>query len=79
VLVQRTLYGRGLEQSTFVSLNPRQLAEAGFAVVVQDTRGRGDSDGEFDPSTRPMMVMTPCNGLLRSLGQTAAPPDVGTV
>jgi putative CocE/NonD family hydrolase len=49
VLVQRTPYGRGLEQSTFVSLSPRQLAEAGFAVVVQDTRGRGDSDGEFDP------------------------------
>ena len=40
VLVQRTPYGKGGDFSRFV--------EAGYIVVSQDTRGRFDSEGEFD-------------------------------
>ena len=44
-LVHRTPYGRRQEQSSYIALSPVQLARAGFAVVVQDTRGRWDSGG----------------------------------
>jgi hypothetical protein len=50
VLVHRTPYGRRQEQSSYIALSPVQLARAGFAVVVQDTRGRWDSGGgPFQP------------------------------
>lgn len=45
VLLHRTPYGRRQEQSSYIALSPVQLAGAGFAVVVQDTRGRWDSGG----------------------------------
>lgn len=48
-LVTRTPYGRGIPAGTFVSVNPVVAVIAGFAVVVQDVRGRGDSDGEYSP------------------------------
>ncbi len=34
---------------SMVIVDPAWLARQGFAVVVQDTRGRGESEGEFDP------------------------------
>jgi putative CocE/NonD family hydrolase len=43
-LVTRTPYGRTV---TAQMAPPDALAEAGFAVVVQDCRGRFDSDGEW--------------------------------
>lgn len=47
-LVQRTPYGRrsGLALTT---LGIHRAVDSGFAVAIQDVRGRGDSDGEFRP------------------------------
>lgn len=48
VLVQRTPYDRGsLIPATVISAV--YLAQRGFAVVLQDCRGRYDSDGEWYP------------------------------
>ncbi len=47
VLLQRTPYGRP-EDFAERSLAPMAL-EAGYAVAYEDTRGRGDSGGEFLP------------------------------
>jgi putative CocE/NonD family hydrolase len=44
VLVMRTPYGKGVVK---MMAAPVELAEAGFAVVIQDSRGRFDSDGEW--------------------------------
>ncbi len=44
VLVSRTPYGR--EMVALMS-EPARLAEAGFAVVLQDCRGRFGSEGEW--------------------------------
>jgi putative CocE/NonD family hydrolase len=49
VLVQRTPYGKTRWIGSFVGLNPVELAARGYAVVVQDVRGRGDSPGEHYP------------------------------
>lgn len=47
-LLARTPYGKDLAQ--VVSwLDPVQTARRGFLVVIQDTRGRYTSDGEWDP------------------------------
>jgi putative CocE/NonD family hydrolase len=47
VLITRTPYGRGEDAagSDFI----RQAIEHGYAVVVQDVRGRHGSDGEYEP------------------------------
>jgi putative CocE/NonD family hydrolase len=47
-LVFRTPYGKKVAQTYFFN-SPEWFAEQGFAVFVQDVRGRGDSDGEFTP------------------------------
>ena len=48
VLLQRLPYGRSVA-STPVLPHPMWFARRGFAVVVQDCRGRGDSTGTFAP------------------------------
>ena len=48
VLLQRLPYGRAVA-STPVLPHPAWFARHGFAVVVQDCRGRGDSEGTFRP------------------------------
>jgi uncharacterized protein len=48
VLLQRLPYGRSVA-STPVLPHPRWFAARGYAVVVQDSRGRGDSTGTFAP------------------------------
>ncbi|HZQ58376.1 MAG TPA: CocE/NonD family hydrolase [Acidimicrobiales bacterium] len=48
VLLQRLPYGRAVASSPVLP-SPMQLARLGYAVVVQDVRGRGDSDGVFVP------------------------------
>jgi predicted acyl esterase len=48
VLVQRLPYGRSVA-STPVLPHPVWLARRGYAVVVQDVRGRGESQGSFTP------------------------------
>lgn len=50
VLVQRTPYSKST--AWFVGgliLNPLDAAERGYAAVVQDTRGRFQSEGEWEP------------------------------
>ena len=44
-ILLRTPYGRNLQ---FRRYGLDKYLKAGYAVVLQDTRGRGDSDGEFD-------------------------------
>jgi putative CocE/NonD family hydrolase len=46
VLLQRTPYDKTLPAIGLMA-DPLRLAGAGYAVVVQDTRGRWSSDGEF--------------------------------
>ena len=47
VLLMRQPYGREIA-STVVYAQPEYFARAGFLVVIQDVRGRGDSDGQFE-------------------------------
>jgi putative CocE/NonD family hydrolase len=46
VLLMRQPYGRAIA-STVTYAHPSWFAAHGFLVVVQDVRGRGDSEGEF--------------------------------
>jgi uncharacterized protein len=48
VLLQRLPYGRAVASSPVLP-HPVHLARAGYAVVSQDSRGRGDSGGTFAP------------------------------
>ncbi|MEZ4529944.1 MAG: CocE/NonD family hydrolase [Thermomicrobiales bacterium] len=49
VVIIRTPYDRQLGSSFGMQMNAVQLAAAGYAVVVQDVRGRFASDGDFYP------------------------------
>lgn len=48
VLLMRQPYGKQLA-STVVCAHPIWFANHGFMVVIQDVRGRGESEGEFYP------------------------------
>lgn len=48
VLLMRQPYGRDIA-STVVYAQPTWFARQGYLVVVQDVRGRGDSEGAFHP------------------------------
>ncbi len=48
VLLQRLPYGRTVASAPVLPA-PQQLAALGYAVVVQDVRGTGDSGGSFVP------------------------------
>jgi uncharacterized protein len=48
VLLQRLPYGRSVASAPVLP-SPEHLARLGYAVVVQDVRGRGGSDGEWVP------------------------------
>ncbi|WP_206602958.1 CocE/NonD family hydrolase [Leptolyngbya ohadii] len=47
VLLMRQPYGRSIA-STVVYAHPSWYAAQGYIVVIQDVRGRGSSEGEFD-------------------------------
>jgi putative CocE/NonD family hydrolase len=47
VLLQRTPYDKTLWALSWQVLDPTKMAEAGYAVVLQDVRGRFASGGEF--------------------------------
>jgi len=47
-ILVRTPYGKGEE----LAPNYRALLEQGFAVMVEDVRGRYESEGEFEPLTQ---------------------------
>ncbi len=49
-LVVRTAYGREVA-SAITAPHPSVFARAGYLVVTQDVRGRGESSGAFDPFT----------------------------
>ena len=49
VLLQRTPYNKALPAARTAVLDPLRAASHGFAVVIQDTRGRFTSEGEFYP------------------------------
>lgn len=49
VLLQRTAYDKRLTSVIAFAGDPLRFAEAGYAVVIQDTRGRFASEGEFYP------------------------------
>ena len=51
VLLMRQPYGRAIA-STVTYAHPRWYAGHGYAVVVQDVRGRGDSEGSFGGFTQ---------------------------
>lgn len=49
VIIQRNPYDRtDAGMGSMVIVDPAWLARQGFAVVIQDTRGRGESDGDWD-------------------------------
>src|SRR2546428_3394804 len=48
VLLTRLPYGKDLPLGTAV-MDPVQVARCGYVVVVQDTRGRSTSEGEWVP------------------------------
>lgn len=48
ILLMRLPYGRSVA-STPVLPHPAWFARHGYAVVIQDSRGRGDSEGQFRP------------------------------
>lgn len=45
VLVQRTPYNKGFLPLTAMTLDPIRAAQAGYAVAIQDVRGRWASEG----------------------------------
>jgi putative CocE/NonD family hydrolase len=51
VLLQRTPYNRADSFAVIVNagIEPLRAVDEGFVVVIQDTRGRFGSEGEFDP------------------------------
>jgi uncharacterized protein len=51
VLLMRQPYGRAIA-STVVYAHPSWYANHGYMVVIQDVRGRGTSEGEFELFTR---------------------------
>jgi uncharacterized protein len=46
-VVLRTPYGRRAMRERAIEIDPIRWVRAGFAVVIQDVRGRGDSEGRF--------------------------------
>lgn len=44
----RTPYGKGAD----ISANQRAFVDHGYAMVIQDVRGRGESEGRFQPMTQ---------------------------
>src|SRR5215210_5039267 len=49
VLLQRTPYDKAGFPGLMVAVSPVRAAMEGYAVIVQDTRGRFESEGDFAP------------------------------
>jgi hypothetical protein len=47
VILLRTPYNKALPRTAYLQLDPMRAASQGYALVVQDTRGRYASGGEF--------------------------------
>src|ERR1044072_9344432 len=48
-ILSRTCYQAPRGVTANAAVDPEQAVPAGYALVVQDVRGTGRSDGEFDP------------------------------
>ncbi len=48
-IVMRTAYDRTTYASVSLQVHALRLAAAGYAVVIQDVRGRFESEGQFEP------------------------------
>ncbi len=76
-MLMRQPYGRDIA-STVVYAHPAWFAARGFHVVIQDVRGRGDSEGDFYPFRHEgkdgaetiawLMRHTACNGRIGMYG-----------
>jgi len=79
-LLSRTPYLKGQIPGLMAAVNPVSAARKGFAVVVQDVRGRGASDGDFHPfineaedgadTARWISQQSWCNGKLGLFGSS---------
>ena len=70
-LLQRQPYDKRMAQS-YVYAHPGWYARHGYGVVVQDTRGRGSSAGDFYPYVAMRRtVSTPSPGAPSNLGARA--------
>src|SRR2546428_7026301 len=49
VLLQRTPYDKAFSLFANGPIDPARAVEAGYAVVIQDVRGRFASEGRFEP------------------------------
>ncbi|MBI4640953.1 MAG: CocE/NonD family hydrolase, partial [Candidatus Tectomicrobia bacterium] len=47
VILQRTPYCKDLVSQAAASLDPLKAASRGYVLIIQDTRGRYTSEGEF--------------------------------
>ncbi len=52
VALERTAYDKSRGQAMFYGLRPIRAVSRGYAVVIQDIRGRWTSDGKFYPLTQ---------------------------
>ena len=52
VILQRTPYDKSLGQASYYAMRPVRAVSRGYAVVIQDVRGRYASDGSFYPMTQ---------------------------
>ncbi|MDX1615681.1 MAG: CocE/NonD family hydrolase [Candidatus Promineifilaceae bacterium] len=78
----RTPYSRGGLTGTMTAWTAQRFAERGYHVIVQDVRGRFDSEGEFEPfvheasdgrQTVDWILSQPwCNGVIGLWGQSYA-------
>ncbi|HEY9771958.1 MAG TPA: CocE/NonD family hydrolase [Coleofasciculaceae cyanobacterium] len=70
ILLMRQPYGREIA-STVVYAHPRWYAAQGYIVVIQDVRGRGTSQGEFDLFTHEVTDgLDTCNWVSQLLDST---------
>jgi putative CocE/NonD family hydrolase len=49
VILQRTPYDKSNTTNSYMGLSPMRAVRRGYAVVIQDVRGRHRSEGDFDP------------------------------
>jgi len=49
VILQRTPYDKSNTTNSFMGLRPMRAVRHGYAVVIEDVRGRYSSEGEFTP------------------------------
>ncbi len=47
VILLRTPYDKSFGRIAYLQLDPMRAASQGYALVIQDTRGRFSSEGEF--------------------------------